>query len=48
MKYNDIDMQNWKECEELNCKYIRFDINPQMIQYVNNNMSDGDYDKKKF
>ena len=33
------------ECEKLNRKYIGFDINPQMIQYVNDNMSDGAYDK---
>ncbi len=29
------------ECEKLNRKYIGFDINPEMIEYVNNSMSDG-------
>jgi tRNA G10 N-methylase Trm11 len=31
------------ECEQLNRKYIGFDINPKMIDYVNNSMSDGKY-----
>ena len=28
------------ECEKLNRKYIGFDINPEMIEYVNNSMQD--------
>ncbi len=28
------------ECEKLNRKYIGFDINPQMLTYVNDNMQD--------
>jgi len=28
------------ECEKLNRKYIGFDINPEMIEYVNDNMKD--------
>ena len=31
------------ECEKLNRKYIGFDINPDMLDYVNNSMSDGNY-----
>jgi 16S rRNA G966 N2-methylase RsmD len=31
------------ECEKLNRKYIGFDINPEMLDYVNNSMSDGSY-----
>lgn len=31
------------ECEKLNRKYIGFDINPQMLEYVNESMSDGEY-----
>jgi len=31
------------ECEILNRKYIGFDINPTMIEYVNESMNDGDY-----
>jgi DNA modification methylase len=31
------------ECEKLNRKYIGFDINPKMLDYVNNCMSDGHY-----
>jgi len=31
------------ECEQLNRKYIGFDINPDMLEYVNNSMSDGNY-----
>jgi len=35
------------ECEKLNRKYIGFDINPEMLDYVNSSMSDGNY-KDKF
>jgi len=31
------------ECEKLNRRYIGFDINPNMLDYVNNSMSDGNY-----
>lgn len=31
------------ECEKLNRKYIGFDINPDMLDYVNNSMNDGTY-----
>lgn len=31
------------ECEKLNRRYIGFDINPKMIEYVNESMSDGTY-----
>ena len=31
------------ECEKLGRKYIGFDINPQMFEYVNSAMSDGNY-----
>ena len=31
------------ECEKLNRKYIGFDINPQMLNYVNTSMNDGNY-----
>ena len=31
------------ECEKLNRKYIGFDINPEMLKYVNSSMSDGSY-----
>jgi len=31
------------ECEKLNRRYIGFDINPKMIEYVNDSMSDGSY-----
>jgi DNA modification methylase len=36
------------ECEKLNRRYIGFDINPQMIEYVNNSMSDGTYKDKYY
>jgi SAM-dependent methyltransferase len=32
------------ECEKLGRKYIGFDINPAMFEYVNNAMSDGKYE----
>ncbi len=31
------------ECEKLNRKYIGFDINPEMLDYVNSSMNDGKY-----
>ncbi|MFA5427451.1 MAG: DNA methyltransferase [Sulfurimonas sp.] len=31
------------ECEKLHRKYIGFDINPQMLEYVNNSMRDEKY-----
>lgn len=31
------------ECEKLNRKYIGFDINPQILDYVNDSMNDGNY-----
>jgi len=31
------------ECEKLNRKYIGFDINPEMLTYVNNSMNDDKY-----
>ncbi len=31
------------ECEKLNRKYIGFDINPSMLEYVNSNMTDESY-----
>jgi len=31
------------ECEKLNRRYIGFDINPKMLEYVNESMSDGAY-----
>lgn len=31
------------ECEKLNRKYIGFDINPEMLEYVNNSMKDDSY-----
>jgi DNA modification methylase len=31
------------ECEKLNRKYIGFDINPEMLNYVNNSMNGGYY-----
>jgi tRNA G10 N-methylase Trm11 len=31
------------ECEKLNRKYIGFDINPKMLEYVNEQMNDGNY-----
>jgi DNA modification methylase len=34
------------ECEKLNRKYIGFDINPQMLEYVNVSMNDGSYTDK--
>ena len=34
------------ECEKLNRKYIGLDINPEMLNYVRNNMSDGNYENK--
>jgi len=33
------------ECEKLNRKYIGFDINPEMLSYVNSSMGDSQYDK---
>jgi 16S rRNA G966 N2-methylase RsmD len=31
------------ECEQLQRKYIGFDINPEMLEYVNKSMGDGNY-----
>lgn len=31
------------ECEKLNRRYIGFDINPEMLEYVNNSMKDESY-----
>ena len=31
------------ECEKLNRKYIGFDINPEILEYVNDSMNDGNY-----
>ncbi len=31
------------ECEKLNRKYIGFDINPEMLDYVNSSMNDSNY-----
>ena len=36
------------ECEKLNRKYIGFDINPEMVEYVSQNMNDKAYQEKYY